>query len=114
MKTQWICSSAFLVAMALLVACGARKAVVTITNKPTDVAAGTSIVLNTTVIEHLHHRNLGVTWSMTGAGALTNQTSHSVQYNAPLTVPLNPSVTVTATSVFDPTVSDSATFTITP
>ncbi len=114
MKTQWICGSALLVAMALLVACGVQKAVVTITDKPTEVAAGTSIVLNATVIEYLHHRNLGVTWSMMGAGTLTNQTSNSVQYNAPPTVPSNPSVKVTATSVFDPSVSDSATFTITP
>lgn len=114
MKTQWICSAALLVAMALVVACGVQKAVVTITNKPTDVAAGTSIVLNATVVEHLPHKNLGVTWTMTGAGTLPNQTSNSVQYNAPPTVPSNPSVTVTATSVFDPGASDSATITITP
>lgn len=114
MKTQWICRPALLAAMALLVVCGVQKAVVTITNKPTEVAAGTSVVLNATVIEHLHHRNLGVTWSMTGAGALTDQTSDSVQYNAPPTVPSNPAITVTATSIFDPSASDSATFTITP
>jgi hypothetical protein len=115
MKTQWICGSALLVTMVLLVACGVQKAVVTITNKPTDVAAGTSIVLNATV-KHLHHTGmiLGVTWSMTGAGTLTDPTPNSVQYNAPPTVPSNPSVTVTATSVFDPTASDSATFTIIP
>ena len=100
MKTQWIGGRALLVATAMLLACGVQKAVVTITNKPTEVAAGTSVVLDARVIEHLHHRNIGVTWSMTGAGALTNQTPNSVQYNAPPTVPSNPSVTVTATSVF--------------
>jgi hypothetical protein len=115
MKTQWICGSVLLVAMAFLVACGVQKAVVTITNKPTNVTAGTSIVLNATV-KNLHHKEtiLGVTWSMTGAGTLTNPTTNSVQYNAPPTVPSNSSVTVSATSVFDATASDSATFAITP
>lgn len=68
MKTQWICAPALLVAMAVLVACGVQKAVVTITNKSSDVAAGTSVVLNATVT-HIHHPTgtvpKAVTWSMT-------------------------------------------------
>ena len=61
MKTQWIGGPALLVATALLLACGVQKAVVTITDKPTEVAAGTSVVLDARVIEHLHHSVIRIT-----------------------------------------------------
>ena len=41
----------------------------------------------------------GITWSLTGQGSLTNQTSTSVTYNAPALVSSNIMATVTATSV---------------
>jgi hypothetical protein len=51
----------------------------------------------------------GVTWTispMSGAGTLTNETSTSATYNAPATPPANDvMVTITATSVADPTQS---------
>jgi len=51
----------------------------------------------------------GVTWTispMSGAGTLTNETSTSVTYNAPATPPASDvMVTITATSVADPTQS---------
>ncbi|MHB8541508.1 MAG: hypothetical protein ACYDCD_11275 [Candidatus Acidiferrales bacterium] len=40
----------------------------------------------------------GVTWSLAGQGSLTNQTSSSVTYTAPASVPSNFTATVTATS----------------
>ena len=54
----------------------------------------------------------GITWSLTGQGSLTNQTSTSVTYNAPALVSSNIMATVTATSVADPSKSASITITV--
>jgi hypothetical protein len=64
--------------------------------------------------------NKGATWTLTqsgsacspGCGALSDQTATSVTYNAPGTVPTNPTVTLTATAVADTTKSGSATITV--
>jgi large repetitive protein len=45
----------------------------------------------------------GVTWSLTGAGALSGQTATAVKYTAPATVTTASTATITATSVFDGT-----------
>src|ERR1700737_926825 len=45
----------------------------------------------------------GVTWSLTGAGTLTGQTTTGVTYTAPATIAASSTATVTATSVADPT-----------
>lgn len=56
--------------------------------------------------------NKGVTWTLSGVGSLSGQTSTSVTYNAPATV-LNTSVaTVTATSVGSPGVTAAAQITV--
>jgi Putative Ig domain len=52
----------------------------------------------------------GVTWSLTGAGSLTGNTTTAVTYNAPATVTAAGTATVTATSVAAST--KSATFTV--
>jgi hypothetical protein len=48
----------------------------------------------------------GVTWTLTGAGMLTLQTRTSVTYTAPTSLPANPQVSITATSVTDGTKSN--------
>src|SRR5271156_2412923 len=48
----------------------------------------------------------GVTWTLTGAGMLTLQTGTSVTYTAPPSLPANPQVSITATSVADGTKSN--------
>jgi len=66
--------------------------------------------------------NLGVTWSLTGAGCsgsacgtLGPQTGiYTTSYTAPSTVPNPPAVTITATSVADPMKSATSTVTIVP
>jgi hypothetical protein len=58
--------------------------------------------------------NKGVTWSLSGQGTLSGQTSTAVTYNAPATVTSNTTVTVTATSVADSTKMASTTVTVTP
>jgi hypothetical protein len=52
----------------------------------------------------------GVSWTLSGAGALSKQTSSSVEYDAPPNVMSNGSATVTATAVAD--TSKSAIFTV--
>lgn len=62
----------------------------------TDSVSLQAVVANDT-------RGLGVTWSVTGGGALSNTTQIGTTYTAPA-VPATPlTVTVTATSVSDPT-----------
>ena len=64
--------------------------------------------------------NLGVTWSLTGAGCSGSTcgtlgpatSNHTTAYTAPPTVPNPPTVTITATSVADPTKSATSTVTI--
>jgi len=64
--------------------------------------------------------NLGVTWSLTGAGCSGNAcgtlgpatSNHTTSYTAPPTVPNPSTVTITATSVADPTKSATSTVTI--
>jgi predicted dienelactone hydrolase len=56
----------------------------------------------------------GVTWKLTGPGALSNQTNISVEYDAPTNVASTTTATVTATAVADPTKSAPFTVTVTP
>jgi dienelactone hydrolase len=56
----------------------------------------------------------GVTWKLTGPGALSKQTGTSVEYDAPASVASNVTATVTATAGADPAKSALFTFTITP
>ncbi|HLW82833.1 MAG TPA: hypothetical protein VKS20_12425 [Candidatus Acidoferrales bacterium] len=58
--------------------------------------------------------NKGVTWSLSGQGSLSAQTSTTVTYNAPGSVTSNIVATVTATSVADNTKSASLNITVTP
>jgi hypothetical protein len=52
----------------------------------------------------------GVTWKVTGPGALSKETGTSAEYDAPAGVPSNATAIVTATAVADPT--KSAAFTV--
>src|SRR4029077_13337286 len=57
--------------------------------------------------------NKGVTWTLSGAGTLTNMTSTTVVYHAPSTPPAsNTDVRITGTSVADPSKSGSTIVTI--
>ena len=58
--------------------------------------------------------NKGVTWSLSGQGTLSAQTTTTVTYTAPATVTANITATVTATSVTDATKSATLTITVTP
>jgi hypothetical protein len=98
---------------------------VQIQNKFTEIAAGTGnpigVQLNASVAND--PKNQGVTWSLTANGAACSPACGTLssptglpftQYQPPATAPAAPNntPTITATSVTDPTKSDSETFTI--
>src|SRR5882762_11195000 len=76
------------------------------------ILQGQSITLAVTVSNDLSGK--GVTWSLSGQGALSKQSGMSVQYDAPASVASTISVMVTATSVADTTKSAMATITVNP
>lgn len=93
----------------------------------TQVAAGTlqnggPLGVNLVATTQFDPSNSGVTWTLTAGGApcspacgaLSNVNPGFVTYNPPATVPATPNnmPTLTATSVADPTKSDSDTFTL--
>ncbi len=59
-------------------------------------------------------KNGGVTWTLTGAGALSGQTTTSVTYTAPSTVTTVFTATITATSVSDASKTASVTVQVNP
>lgn len=85
---------------------------VTVSPKTVSVQVGTTRQFSVTV---LGSSNTNVTWSLSGAGCTANScgTINSTGlYTAPATLPVPPTVTITATAVADPARSDSATVTV--
>ncbi|HEY0702803.1 MAG TPA: hypothetical protein VGD60_08560, partial [Candidatus Acidoferrales bacterium] len=82
---------------------------VSISGAPTTIAPSAMATLSAVVTNDA--ANAGVTWGVTGAGTFTSTTTQLI-YTAPATVPDTPTVTVTATSVTDPTKMATVTFTI--
>ena len=84
----------------------------TVANNVFQVEAGSSVAI--TAVANGDTTGKGVTWSLSPTtGMLTNMTGSSVTYNAPATPP--PSdvlVTITATSVADPTKSNNVSLTV--
>src|ERR1700738_4493550 len=58
--------------------------------------------------------NKGGTWTLTGAGALCAQSTTAATYTTPATVPPASTATLVATSIGDPTKSNSVTINLTP
>ncbi len=85
---------------------------VTITSKPGGIPQGTTFVFNATVTGD--SSNKGVTWTLMGAGTLTNVSSSSATYNAPATAPFpNLGATLSANSATYGFNGDSASFIVT-
>jgi hypothetical protein len=93
---------------------------VTLSQTTANVVANNSLVLSATVTNDF--QNKGVTWSLTGMGCSggscgtivpsASGSGASVTYTAPPNVPNPPLVTLTATSVADPTKSAAAAITV--
>jgi hypothetical protein len=112
-------ASVIAVGLMFLLGCGAGtggKTMVTITGAPASLVVNTSANLGVTIV-HNAKSGTGVVWTLTGTGLIgtfTNMTPYNVTYNAPLAVPTPNTVTITATSIFDPTATNSVVITITP
>ncbi|MGH8230682.1 MAG: putative Ig domain-containing protein [Steroidobacteraceae bacterium] len=63
----------------------------------TQIQAGTTIAVGASVTSDVN--NAGVTWSLVGAGSLTDATPTSVTYNAPASADGAVDATITATSI---------------
>lgn len=102
----------------LLVACGgggSHPPVITVSISPSSaqtIDQGQTVALTASVAND--STTAGVTWSLTGGGALSSNTTTSVTYTAPASGASNISATVTATSVTDTTKSASLSITVTP
>ena len=86
--------------------------IVTLIPETADIYVGESVLFRTSVQHLLNHE---VTWSLSGAGcsgAACGTISEAGLYTAPSSVPSPPFVTVTATSVGDPSSSASATISV--
>jgi dienelactone hydrolase len=76
------------------------------------VVQGQSLTIAVTVLGDASGQ--GVTWRLSGPGALAKQNSTSVEYDAPASGASNVTASVTATAVVDTTKSGTLTVTVTP
>jgi len=83
---------------------------VSVTAASTTVDPNDTTTLSATVTHDSDSK--GVTWSVSGGGALSNQTTSSATFTAPAATNAPQSATITATSVADDTKSATATITI--
>ncbi len=117
MKKLSVCLGvATLLATSFLAGCsGSNKPPITVALTPSatqTIDQGQSVNITATLTNDTS--NSGVTWGLTGAGTLANQTSTSVTYNAPSSVTSPTSVTITATSVASNTVTAQVGVTVNP
>jgi len=89
---------------------GSETISVTVAASPTTVDGTDSVKLIATVANDTGSE--GVTWSVSGGGALSGQTTSAATYTAPTATSTALTVTVTATSVADSTKSGTATISI--
>jgi len=75
-----------------------------------SVSPGGTVTITATVAND--KKNQGVTWTLSGPGTLSNNTTTSVVYTAPSNVSTNTTATVTATSVSNSTVTATESITL--
>lgn len=91
------------------------KGAITITLSPTTspvLNAGQTQAITATVANDVN--NQGVTWTLSGPGSLTGQTSTSVTFVAPVDISVEATSTVTATSVASTTATATLDITVNP
>src|SRR5882724_11189437 len=106
----------FSLVLAILVAgCNSSSPKISITLSPASPqnAIGGQVIPVTATLLH-DAKAAGVTWSLTGGGALSGPTTSAVTYTAPATIASAGTATVTATSVTDPTVIVTLTINLVP
>ena len=85
---------------------------VTVTSSASTISAGQTANITASVANDSY--NMGVSWSVSGGGTLSNETSTTAVYNAPSSVTANTTVTITATSVANSSASGYVMITVTP
>jgi hypothetical protein len=102
--------------VALFVAgCNNSTPKISVTLSPTtaqNAIGGQAISVTATLLHDA--KAAGVTWSLSGGGALSGQTTSGVTYTAPATIAAAGTATLTATSVTDPTQSAKLTINLVP
>src|ERR1700751_2182244 len=73
---------------------------VTLTGSTQSAVAGQTVTLTASVTHD--SKNAGVSWTLSGPGALSGQTSTAATYTAPSPIAATTTATVTATSLSDP------------
>ena len=110
-RCGWFLAIALLLGL-FLIGCGAKSkpiSVSAIASSPT-VDGTNSITVSATVTNDKNAA--GVSWALSGAGALSGKTASSVTYTAPAATSSAVTVTITATSIADATKSSTVTITI--
>jgi hypothetical protein len=79
---------------------------------PQNAIGGQVIMVTATLMRDT--KAAGVTWSLSGGGALSGQTTSAVTYTAPATIAAAATATLTATSVTDPTQTAKLTINLVP
>ncbi len=87
---------------------------VTIALTPSSATVNAKGVVNVVATVTNDSTNAGVTWTLSGVGALSNQTTTSVTYTAPASVTSTSVATVVATSKASPSVTASLPITVSP
>jgi hypothetical protein len=98
--------------------CSVQLMPITVSIAPAGAWVAPGATLQVTGRVSYDGKNAGVTWALAAGcsvatcGALSNVTLSSVTYTAPATVPNSPAVTLTATSITDPSKTAATTITI--
>ena len=104
--------------LGLLVGCGNNGTpagiTISITLTPSSASLNASQSVNITASVANDSSGKGVSWSLTGVGTLSSQTTTGVTYTAPATVTTTSVATVVATSIASPTVNASLPITVSP
>ena len=95
-----------------LTGCGAVANSVSVTITPSAVNVDGSDSVTVTVTITNDKNGAGVTWTLSGPGALSNTTTSSATYTAPAATSSSQTVIITATSIADPSKSGTITLTV--
>ncbi len=115
-RVRFCWTAVFVVATAMLAACGGGSTPISVSLTPSSPQAidqGETAGITATVMNDTSTK--GVSWTLTGPGTLSNPTAASVTYNSPTNnLTTSQQATVTATSGTDPKKSASLQITVNP
>lgn len=96
---------------AIIAGCGGSSAPSVAVSASATTVDGTNAITLTATVDH-DKNTAGVSWSLSGGGTLSNQTTATATYTAPAATSSAQTVTITATSIADTSKSGTATITV--